>query len=192
MLKRFMILLGAIAVVVTSCTVVTYQQQAPTPKSQLQISEFQTREFDTNDTRLILKAVINVLQDDGFIVKNADQNLGLLFATKEVDLQNRGNSNSSSNDYWATLIEGMIKNQGGNRRNNNNEPMTYQKLKTVESSINITEMGSRSKVRANFQAKILDNKGNTMEVYSVDDQKFYQDFFSKVDKGIFLQKQGLR
>lgn len=192
MLKGMIIIFGALALAVTACTVVTYQQQAPPPKTQLQTSEFQTREFDTNNTKLILKACINVLQDDGFIIKNADPNLGLLFATKEVDLQNSGSSSSSSNDFWSSLIDNMAQQRSSNRNTNTNEPQAYRKLKTVESSINVTEMGTRCKVRANFQAKILDNKGNTMEVYSVDDQKFYQDFFSKVDKGVFLQKQGLR
>ena len=57
-------------------------------------------------------------------------------------------------------------------------------------SVNVTEMGRRSKVRANFQARVLDNVGNPVEVYVIQDPKFYQDFFSKVDKGIFIQKQG--
>ena len=52
-------------------------------------------------------------------------------------------------------------------------------------------MGSRSKVRANFQAKVIDGNGNTLEVSVVEDGKFYQDFFAKVDKGVFIQKQGL-
>lgn len=45
-------------------------------------------------------------------------------------------------------------------------------------------------MRANFQVKVLDNLGNPKEVYQVEDAKFYQDFFVKVDKGVFIQKQG--
>ena len=70
-------------------------------------------------------------------------------------------------------------------------PSKDDPTKTVEVSVNVTEYGSRSRVRANFLAKILDNKGDPAEVYTIDDPKFYQDFFSKVDKGVFLQKQGL-
>ena len=66
----------------------------------------------------------------------------------------------------------------------------FNKLKQIESSINISEFGKQSKVRANFQVKILDNQGRTVEVYQVEDPKYYQDFFMKVDKGIFIQKQG--
>ena len=44
---------------------------APEPqKTQLQIIEFQTRTFQVKDQKLVLKAMLNVLQDDGYIVKN--------------------------------------------------------------------------------------------------------------------------
>ena len=58
-------------VLTTSCTIINQAQQKPTPKTQLQTREFQTREYDTNDTKLVMKAVLNTLQDEGFVVKNA-------------------------------------------------------------------------------------------------------------------------
>jgi len=42
----------------------------------------------------------------------------------------------------------------------------------------------------NFQAKTLDNNGQPLEVETIADPSFYQQFFAKVDKGIFIQKQG--
>ena len=51
----------------------------PAPaQTQLQIREFQTRTYETKDSAMVLKAVLNVLQDDGFIIKSADSNLGYL------------------------------------------------------------------------------------------------------------------
>ena len=47
------------------------------------------------------------------------------------------------------------------------------------------------KVRAVFQKKVLDNLGGIMGVQQVQDPEFYQTFFSKVDKGIFIEKQNL-
>jgi hypothetical protein len=162
-----------------SCTIVTQQTDQSHQRTQLETREFQTRVFDTDDTKLVMKAMLNVLQDEGFVVKNAVTDLGLLSATKEIDLtRNRG-----SNDFWSEFFESMSK------RNDNQN--IYKKFKIVEASVNVSEFGKQSKVRANFQAKVLDNAGNTVEVYQVDDPKYYQDFFSKVDKGIFIQKQGL-
>lgn len=185
MSKITYIMAAVFAVVVAGCTVVSFQQQVQPLKSQLQTREFQTREFDTNNTKLILKAMVNVLQDDGFVIKNADAELGLLFATKEINIS-RTAQRSDNDAFWNAFFESM----NDKRSRPQGKEMTYNKIKIVEASINVTELGLRSKVRANFQAKILDNLGNAVDVYPVEDQKFYQDFFSKVDKGIFLQKQG--
>ena len=174
-------LIGIVSMI-SACTIVNTYQAPDAPKTQLQTRQVQTREFDTNNVKLIMKAVINVLQDDGFIVKNAQLDLGLLTAQKEIDLsQSRGNSN----DFWSEFFKGIDRN-----RSRNSNDLTYSKIKIVESSVNISEFGKQTKVRANFQVKVLDNLGNPKEVYQVEDAKFYQDFFVKVDKGVFIQKQG--
>jgi hypothetical protein len=49
----------------------------PPPKPQLAVREFQTRTYDTTDTPMVMKAVLNALQDEGFIIKNANDTLGL-------------------------------------------------------------------------------------------------------------------
>ncbi len=56
------------------------------PKTQLQLREFQTRSYDTDDTEMIMKAMVNVLQDDGFAIQNANVDLGLITATKEMSV----------------------------------------------------------------------------------------------------------
>lgn len=158
-------------------------------KTQLQTRTFQTREYDTNDTKLVLKAVLNVLQDDGFIVKNAVPDMGLLTAVKEMDLTDA--NRKSNDDAWAEIFNNLLNNNSRRNNNNNQQQRNQKKFKSIEVSVNVSEIGRRSKVRANFQAKITDESGNTLDVYTVEDMKFYQDFFAKVDKGIFLQKQGL-
>ncbi|NQW30624.1 MAG: hypothetical protein HQ472_08935 [Ignavibacteria bacterium] len=191
--------LSGIMLMISACTVVNQRAPIPTPKTQLQIRELQTREFDTNDVKLILKAVLNVLQDDDFVVKNAVPDLGLLTATKELQLTDRKSSgtrtttnSSNSTDYWLDVLDRMFGKTSRTHSHSNSQTVQerFNKFKMVEVSINISEIGSRCKVRANFQAKILDNQGEPVEVYTIDDPKFYQDFFVKVDKGIFIQKQG--
>src|SRR5215471_285602 len=63
---------------------------APKPaRSQLQIREFQTRTFPKSEKHnlVMMKALINVLQDDGFIVRNADKDLGYVVASKETPME---------------------------------------------------------------------------------------------------------
>jgi hypothetical protein len=183
-----LLIIGALgAIVLTSCTIVN--QQPPPPKTQLQIREFQTREFDTNDVKLVMKAVINTLQDEGFVVKNAVADLGLITASKELQISG-GSNTSSGSDYWTDVFVKMFGGKNSSSSGSREQPR-FNKFKIVEASVNVTEMGQRCKVRANFLAKVIDNQGDPSEVYTIDDVKFYQDFFSKVDKGVFLQRQGL-
>lgn len=145
---------------------------APEPqKTQLQIREFQTRTFQVKDQKLVLKAMLNVLQDDGYIVKNVVSDMGLLSAVKEVDVESMGEA------FAAAFFSGY------NAR--------WKKAQIIEATCNVSEHADTTKVRASFVMKVLDNKGGIMNLKQVDDQNYYQEFFSKVDKSIFLQKQGL-
>ena len=165
-MKKFLIFSIAIGIVIAGCG------SAPkTQKTQLQIREFQTRTYTDVDSKIVLKAMLNVLQDDGFIVKNAVPELGLLTASREIDIENKGEA------FAASLFKGV------NAR--------WQKNSIVEASSNVTEIKDGCKVRVNFQQKILDNKGGILKIEHIDEQKFYQTFFNKVSKSIFIQKMGL-
>src|SRR5210317_827536 len=61
-------------------------------KTQLQIRQIQTRTYEIAESELVMKAMLNVLQDDGFIVKTAVPELGLLTATKEIDIEKESES----------------------------------------------------------------------------------------------------
>jgi hypothetical protein len=139
------------------------------PKTQLEIREYQTREYDTKDVKMVMKSLLNVLQDDGFIVKNANVDLGLISATKEVNVENKTE---------AVLLSLL----GG-------QNATWKKNSVIECSGNVSEHGNVTRVRINFQAKTLDNKGNVINVGQITEPVYYHDFFTKVDKGIFLGKQ---
>jgi len=141
------------------------------PKTQLQIREFQTRSFETNNVKMIMKAMLNVLQDDGFIVKNANVDLGLITATKEIDVESKGEA------FLSALLVG--------------KDARWKKNSIIECSGNISEFGKLARVRVNFQMKVMNNKGEVVDVKQIEDLKYYQEFFSKVDKGIFIEKEKL-
>lgn len=146
----------------------------PVPqKTQLEVRQMQTREYQRppGGTKQVMKAVINVLQDEGYIIKNADKELGFITATKETDIQNQ----------WEAFFSQLA----------NSENPRFSKNSVVESSVNISEFGSDVRVRAVFQLKVQDNLGGTVSVKQIDDPFFYQQFFAKVDKGIFLEKEKL-
>ncbi len=163
-MKKALLIFLPIVLVLSNCT------EPPPKKTQLEIREIQTRSYDTNDSKMVMKAVMHTLQDDNYIVKQANVDLGLLTAQKEEDL---GNSVTPIFRYG-------------------NSETRYPNNTVTEASANVSEYGAQTRVRINFQRKVLDNKGVTMEVEQLDDPLFYQKFFSKVDKAVFLGLENLQ
>lgn len=141
------------------------------PPTQLQIREIQTREFATCDTKLVMKSMMNVLQDEGFIIKNAVVDLGLLSAEKNIDVENRAEA------IFAAMFVGP--------------QARWSKYQILEASANVSEFGPKTRIRINFQIKTLDNFGCPKDVITLNDPCYYQEFFEKVSKGIFIQEQDI-
>jgi ribosomal protein S8 len=139
------------------------------PRSQLEVRQSQTREYQTSDSKLVMKAVLNALQDDGFIAKNAVVELGLITATREIETE------TTANRIFSSIL------MGNNAR--------WEKAAVIEATINVSEFGKETRVRVSFQKKILDNFGLVLSVSDVDDPLYYQSFFTKIDKSLYIQKE---
>ena len=155
------------ALLVAGC----FSDSPPPPQpSQMEMRSFQTREYDTNDEKLVLKAVLNTLQDMGFIVTTADPGIGLLTATKKVNISHTKKEVKEAKKRETPLSQTDV----------------------LDCTANISEFGkTQCRVRVNFQRQILDATGATMQASQITGAKFYQTFFSQVDKGIFLQQEGV-
>lgn len=78
-----------IAAFILSFTFITLLSCAPSTKqvlatkeSQVKLRAIQTRAFDTTDEEMMLRTVIATLQDLGFIIDKADDELGTVSGTK--------------------------------------------------------------------------------------------------------------
>lgn len=172
-------------------------------KTALEIREMQTRTFETTDTKMVMKAVLNVLQDEGYIVKNANIDLGLITADKQVETSSQNNVNSGS--ATTALVLGLAEvalrvafsdsnSSSGSSTSSSSSSGNddrWEKYRSMECSANISEFGAQTRVRINVQVRAVDNKGDMVTVYQIEDPIFYQDFFAKVDKGIFIAKEKL-
>jgi len=139
-------------------------------KTQLEIRQMQTRTYQTNDIPLVMKAMLNVLQDDDFIIEQVNMDLGFFNAQKEIDVEDAGEK------FWQTFWWGK-------------GYATYKKNQIIDVTANVSEFGEEMRVRVNFRVKVMNNKGGVEIVRQVDDPEYYQKFFSKVDKGIFIEKE---
>lgn len=131
------------------------------PKTLLEPSDFQTQVYETEDLKTVMKAILNVLDEEGYLVKNATLELGFITATKEVPLEK----------VEAALFG------------------SWEKTGMIEATINVNQQGKACRVRTDFQAKKLDNRGSVVEAKPITQERFYRDFFRKVEKGIALKEK---
>jgi len=142
------------------------------PRTQLQKRQMQTRVFEVKSEKLVMKAMVNVLQDEGFMIDLANLELGVLKASKEVNIEN------PNERFFAIMAS------GNNAR--------WKKNQKIECTANVSKYGkNRIKVRVVFFSKIMDNLGGVVEIRHVESPAYYQEFFAKVDKSIFLAKENL-
>jgi len=137
--------------------------------TQLQIRNLQTKTYDTSNNKMVMKSVLNTLQDLGFSVTNADADLGLIEAKRDKDVEDKTQA------FFATLFAGA--------------QARYKKEEKVVATVNVSPFGKRTKIRASFSDKVLNNNGDVMSVHDITDAKTYQKFFQEVQKGLFLQEQ---
>ena len=148
-------------------------------QTQLEVRQYQTYTFDTSDSKLVMKSLFNVLQDDGYVVRNAVIELGLITATKETDL-------APGRSGRPVLAVGG----GFFARGLQDAPIPH-KIEVRDFTGNVTEFGQQTRVRVSFQRKVLDSRGSLVEVTPISDPVFYQDFFSRMDKSVYLQRERL-
>ena len=146
-------------------------KEVKTPQTQLQIREFQTHNYEINSKTIVMKALLNVLQDMGFVIRNTNTELGLISASKEVDLENKLVKNWKK--FWS----------GADGR--------WTKNLIIDSTFNVSNFGNNIRVRASFQTKTLNNKGEVLKIEDIIDPVFYIDLFMKIDKSIFIEKQNI-
>jgi hypothetical protein len=65
----------------------------------------------------------------------------------------------------------------------------YSDKRIIKVTANLSPLKGKIKVRVNFNKTNYDNKGIESYNRQILDSKFYQDFFIKLDKSIFLAKE---
>jgi len=79
---RHCLVVTALALGLIACQTDSKQQVLATDRSQVELRSVQTRAFDTTDKNHTVRTVIATLQDLGFVIDKADEQLGTISATK--------------------------------------------------------------------------------------------------------------
>ncbi len=141
------------------------------PMTQLQLREYQTRTFDVADTRVVLKALVNVLMDDGYIVQVANTELGVVSASRQVGVENK----------MHVLLARLTR----------DPDLRWDRTQIIEVTANVGSYAGQTRVRASFQVKKVDNVGAVSKIHPYGDESLYRDFFTRIDKSIFIEKEKL-
>ena len=81
MARLIQTILPLLVLVLSGCATAT-PPDVTGPGTQLEIRQIQTREYDTLDKQMTMRSVIATLQDLGFTIDQADQDLGAVTATR--------------------------------------------------------------------------------------------------------------
>lgn len=139
------------------------------PAPRCRCGEFRTRAYESDDRQLVLKAVLDTLQDEGFVVESADSGLGLITATRETDVSQKA-------ERLLSLLD---------------DDITWKKLAVLEATANVTPFGSQTRVRLSIQRRLVDNRGATMRLERVP-PGLYRQLLAAVDEAVFLAKEKLQ
>jgi hypothetical protein len=173
--------LVALALAASGCAASTRSELPAPPRAPLELRQAQSRTFDTPDGRLVLKAAVNVLQDQGFVIQQAEFQLGLVTAVTEWRSGQRSQGLrifkwvAALPTYGASLLI----------------PTGRDEFSTVEAVVNVNPDADRTRVRISMVAKVRDDKGAIRRVQPIDDPLAYQRILAGLDKAVFLQKEGL-
>ena len=82
-MKKYVLFSAIICCVALSgCQTTSMNQVMETSESQVALRQIQTRAFDTTDRTKTLRTIIATLQDLGFVIDKADDELGTVSGTK--------------------------------------------------------------------------------------------------------------
>jgi hypothetical protein len=114
---KFCFYLVLLVALLSGCNATGSAKEAlTTDMSQVQLRQNQSRVFDTTNKTKMLRTVISTLQDLGFVIDKADDELGTVSATKldgyqlrmTVTVRSRGSKQllvRASAQYMATTVE---------------------------------------------------------------------------------------
>lgn len=152
----------------------------------MELRAIQTRNYDQPDPKVVLKTVLDVLQDEGFIVDYGHTELGILHATKTITVTEDLAFNRTG-DFFGGISGSRLSPTG-----------VYDGVADIGATVNVTRFASGTKVRVSLQrintvVRFYSYNGPIYEKQGgpIVDAKIYQEFFAKLDRGMFLQKQGL-
>jgi hypothetical protein len=149
-----------------------------TPETLAQ-RQLQTRRFETKDEKNILSSGVAVLQDLGFSIGASASDLGFIFATKNTSAVEPGQVAAS---VLIALITALGKSP---------YVMPVDRDQLVRVALTTRVIDDHTLVHVTFQRIVTNTENRITKIELLTDPKFYQEFFEKLSKAVFLDAHEL-
>ncbi len=168
----YLISLGLAVAIWTGCGSATLPKDAlSTGARTVQDRQLQSRYFETADIETVLIASAQLMQDMGFNLEEAEEDLGLVTGDKLRDATHAG---QQIGKFAAAALLGVYVPTDSDQR--------------IRLSIVIAPAGEgRCKVRATFQRVIWNEYGQITKMEWLNNAELYQNFFFALSKSLFLE-----
>ncbi len=172
---------AALALLLGACATTSESVLPGPPQAALELRQAQSRSFETTDTHLVLKAALNALQDEGYVIRHADAELGLVSAVMEW--------RSRQTNQGLRLIKWIaaVPTYGASLL----LPTGKTEFSALEASLNVTREEAGTRVRISLVSRVTDKNGAVQSVRPVADPLAYRKLLARLDKAVFLEREGL-
>lgn len=171
-----------------------FAKKAVQTETALDRRSYQTKIYDTKSKTELMKIALSVMQDENYKIINLDNDLGVITAVKQSNREKPLGvkvgyytgflvMSGISFGIYATIFWVWIK----------DAHTPYNVEYTV--TLNVFDLNSKQrKIRVNSSEKVFATHTmdkTTLKSISDPTSQFYKDFFTKVDKEVFITKQDL-
>lgn len=150
---------------------VSYKNLYVPDSNYLERRNVETRVFDTTNTKQLLVASAQLLQDMDYTITESDTEIGLITATKDRKV------GSAAGKVAITVLAAL---------NGNSKPVYDDKQKFYVTIVTTKAGKHQTKTRVTFARMVYDNYGKVARVEKLDDPALYTEFFDKLAQSVFL------
>jgi len=158
---------------VSACATQIPKEALRLAPESLPLRQLQTRRFDTSDEKVLLAAGAAILQDLGFTLDASEPRLGVLVASKDRSAVEAGQVIFSL--LAAVVLRG---------------PVPWDEKQKIRTSFVTRPAGTEKPsvlVRVTFQRIVWNTAKEISKLEPLDEPRFYQEFFEKLSKAVFLE-----
>ena len=159
---------------ITGCETTAPENALQWNKGTMQSRQIQSRRFDTADEKKILRGCALLLQDLGFNLTASESAVGLLNAQKDRTAVEA--EQVVGKVLAAIFLEADIQ---------------IDARQKIQASIVTRPQNGKIIVRVTFQRIVYDDHGNVSRQESINEPDYYQEFFGRLSKSLFLTAHGI-